>query len=32
MGGKESWIGKMILRSESDDKIMEIAAMIQDKI
>lgn len=32
VGGKESWIGKMILRSESDEKIMEIISMIQEKI
>lgn len=32
MGGKESWIGKMILRSEADDKIMEIMTMIQNEI
>ncbi len=32
MWWKESWIGKMILRSESDDKIMEITVMLQDKL
>ena len=32
MWWKESWIWKMILRSESDDKIMEITAMLQDKL
>ncbi|HPK27660.1 MAG TPA: PHP domain-containing protein [Candidatus Absconditabacterales bacterium] len=32
MGGEESWIGKMIFRSEADEKIIEIINMIQDKI
>ena len=32
MWWKESWIGKMILRSESDEKIMEITSMLQEKI
>ncbi len=32
MGWKWSWIWKMILRSESDDKIVEIINMIQDSI
>lgn len=32
MWWKWSWIWKMILRSESDDKILEIIGMIQDKI
>ncbi len=32
MWWKESWIWKMILRSESDEKIMEIAGMVQEKI
>ncbi|MCK9467217.1 MAG: PHP domain-containing protein [Candidatus Absconditabacterales bacterium] len=32
MGGEESWIGKMIFRSEADEKIIEIIKMIQDKI
>ncbi len=32
MWGEESWIGKMIFRSEADEKIIEIINMIQDKI
>lgn len=32
MGWEESWIWKMIIRSESDDKIMELVKMIQEKI
>ncbi len=32
MWWKESWIWKMILRSESDDKIMEIVGILQEKI
>ncbi len=32
MWGEESWIGKMIFRSEADEKIIEIINMIRDKI
>lgn len=32
MWWEESWLWKMILRSESDDKILELVHMIQDKI
>lgn len=32
MGWQESWIWKMITRSEPDDKIMEITTMIQNKL
>ena len=32
MWWEESWLWKMISRSETDDKIMEIVNMIQDKI
>jgi DNA polymerase III alpha subunit len=32
MWWESSWIGKMIYRSESDDKILEIIHMLQDKL
>lgn len=32
MGGVDSWIWKMIYRSESDDKILEIFHMLQDSL
>lgn len=32
MWWEESWIGKMILRSDSDDKIIELIWMLRDKL
>lgn len=32
MWGDQSWIGKMILRSEWEDKILEIISILQDKL